>query len=46
MNWKMAVLSNWKILLLAAQLSLLVIAIITVKPLGDPIDNPIAPGLY
>lgn len=43
MNWKMAVLSNWKIILLVVQLSVLVIGIIT--PLGDPIDNPIGPGL-
>ena len=42
MNWKMAVLSNWKILLLVVQLSVLVIGIVT--PLGDPVDNPIAPG--
>jgi len=44
MNWKMAVLSNWKTLLLITKLSLIVITIITVTPLGDPIDDSIAPG--
>jgi len=43
MNWKMAVLSNWKTLLLVAHISLLVIS--TVTPLGDPIDDPFPPGL-
>jgi len=44
MNWKMAVLSNWKTLLLITKLSLIVIAIFTVTPLGDPVDDPIGPG--
>ncbi len=44
MNWKMAVLSNWKTLLLIAKLSLIVAAIVTVTPLGDPVDDVIAPG--
>jgi len=43
MNWKMAVLSNWKALLLVVQISLLVLGAVT--PLGDPIDNPIGPGV-
>ncbi len=42
MNWRMAVLSNWKTLLVLAQLSLFVIGMVT--PLGEPIDNPIGPG--
>lgn len=45
MNLRMAVLSHWKTILLAVHLSLLVMKIVTVTPLGDPIDDPIPPGL-
>lgn len=44
MNWKMAILSNWKTLLLVAQLSIIAVQVIVMMPLGDPIDDPIIPG--
>jgi len=44
LNLKMVILSHWKMLLLVAQFSLLVVSIVTITPLGDPIDDPICPG--
>jgi hypothetical protein len=44
MNFKMAILSNWKTLLLIVQLSIIAVQVIAMMPLGDPIDDPIMPG--
>jgi hypothetical protein len=44
MNLRMAILSNWKTLLLVVQLSIIAVQFIAVMPLGDPINDPIMPG--
>lgn len=44
MNWKMMILSHWKIVLLLLQLGLFAITIAGVRVLGDPIDNPGTPA--
>lgn len=43
MNWKMVIMSNWKLILLLIQLGLLSMAIIAGRVLADPIDDPIGP---
>jgi len=45
MNLKMVILSNWKVIFLLLQLSLIAITIVTGSALagGEPVDNPGGP---
>lgn len=43
MNWKITILSHWKVALVIVQLVLLAMAIASVKPLGEAIDGPYGP---
>jgi len=44
LNWKIVLLSNWKVWLLLFQLGLLAITIATGKVFADPVDDPWAPS--
>ncbi len=44
MNWKIVILSHWKELALIIQLSLIVLQVIGLTPMGDPVDDPVMPG--
>jgi len=43
LNWKIMMVSHWKVVLLLLQIGVLTIALATGTALADPIDNPFGP---
>jgi hypothetical protein len=44
LNWKLVILSNWKLVLLLIQLGLIATAIVAGRVMAEPIDDPVCPG--